>query len=95
MQKFVSGTGAFALIVASLDLDADARIAALLFAASDHVEECGERLKVGFGDTVAGVVAGSAETAAAMVVAAVGCAPAMPTGKELDSFIAGHPGPSA
>jgi GTP pyrophosphokinase len=47
-----------ALIVASLDLDADARIAALLFAASDHVEDCGERLKVGFGDTVAGLVAG-------------------------------------
>jgi GTP pyrophosphokinase len=47
-----------ALIVASLDLDADARIAALLFAASDHVPDCGERLKVGFGDTVAGLVAG-------------------------------------
>ncbi len=47
-----------ALIVASLDLDADARIAALLFAASDHVPECGERLKVGFGDTVAGLVDG-------------------------------------
>ena len=47
-----------ALIVASLDLDADARIAAVLFAASDHVEDCGERLKVGFGDTVAGLVAG-------------------------------------
>ncbi|MDP2826709.1 MAG: bifunctional (p)ppGpp synthetase/guanosine-3',5'-bis(diphosphate) 3'-pyrophosphohydrolase [Sulfuritalea sp.] len=47
-----------ALIVASLDLDADARIAALLFAATDHVEDCGERLKAGFGDTVAGLVAG-------------------------------------
>ena len=47
-----------ALIVASLDLDADARIAALLFAASDHVPDCDERLKVGFGDTVAGLVAG-------------------------------------
>ncbi|MBK9019782.1 MAG: bifunctional (p)ppGpp synthetase/guanosine-3',5'-bis(diphosphate) 3'-pyrophosphohydrolase [Sulfuritalea sp.] len=47
-----------ALIVASLDLDADARIAALLFAASDHLPECGERLKVGFGDTVAGLVDG-------------------------------------
>jgi GTP pyrophosphokinase len=47
-----------ALIVASLDLDADARIAALLFAASDHVPDCAERLKVGFGDTVAGLVAG-------------------------------------
>ncbi|MCM2309126.1 MAG: bifunctional (p)ppGpp synthetase/guanosine-3',5'-bis(diphosphate) 3'-pyrophosphohydrolase [Sulfuritalea sp.] len=47
-----------ALIVASLDLDADARIAALLFAASDHVPDSDERLKVGFGDTVAGLVAG-------------------------------------
>jgi GTP pyrophosphokinase len=47
-----------ALIVASLDLDVDARIAALLFAASDHVEDSNERLKVGFGDTVAGLVAG-------------------------------------
>ena len=47
-----------ALIVASLDLDADARIAALLFAATRHVEDCGERLKVGYGDTVAGLVAG-------------------------------------
>jgi GTP pyrophosphokinase len=47
-----------ALIVASLDLDVDARIAALLFAATDHVKDCGERLKVGFGDTVAGLVAG-------------------------------------
>jgi GTP pyrophosphokinase len=47
-----------ALIVASLDLDVDARIAALLFAASDHVKDCDERLKVGFGATVAGLVAG-------------------------------------
>jgi GTP pyrophosphokinase len=47
-----------ALIVASLDLDADARVAALLFAASDHVPDCGERLKTGFGDTVAGLVDG-------------------------------------
>ena len=47
-----------AVIVASLDLDADARIAALLFAASDHVKDCNERLKVGFGDTAAGLVAG-------------------------------------
>jgi GTP pyrophosphokinase len=47
-----------ALIVASLDLDAEARIAALLFAASDHVRDCNERLKAGFGDTVAGLVAG-------------------------------------
>ncbi|MCX7180921.1 MAG: HD domain-containing protein, partial [Proteobacteria bacterium] len=47
-----------ALIVASLDLDADARIAALLFAATDHVPDCSERLKVGYGDTVAALVAG-------------------------------------
>ncbi|OHC71250.1 MAG: GTP pyrophosphokinase [Rhodocyclales bacterium RIFCSPLOWO2_02_FULL_63_24] len=47
-----------ALIVASLDLDTDARIAALLFATSDHVKDCNEHLKVGFGDTVAGLVAG-------------------------------------
>jgi GTP pyrophosphokinase len=47
-----------ALIVASLDLDAEARVAALLFAASDHVKDCNERLKAGFGDTVAGLVAG-------------------------------------
>ena len=47
-----------ALIVASLDLDVDARIAALLFAANEHVKDCNEHLKVGFGDTVAGLVAG-------------------------------------
>jgi len=47
-----------ALIVASLDLDVDARIAALLFAASDHVKDCNEHLKLGFGDTAAGLVAG-------------------------------------
>ncbi len=47
-----------ALIVASLDLDGDARSAALLFAASDHVKDCNERLKVSFGDTVAALVAG-------------------------------------
>ncbi|MFN3970422.1 MAG: 5-dehydro-2-deoxygluconokinase [Gemmobacter sp.] len=38
------------------------------------------------------VLRGSA--AAAMVVARVGCAPAMPTRAELDTFIAGHPGPA-
>lgn len=47
-----------ALIVASLDLDVDARIAALLFAATDHVKDGNERLKAGYGDTVAGLVAG-------------------------------------
>ncbi len=38
------------------------------------------------------VLRGSA--AAAMVVARVGCAPAMPTTAELDAFLAGHPGPT-
>ncbi len=38
------------------------------------------------------VLRGSA--AAAMVVARVGCAPAMPTSAELDTFLADHPGPS-
>lgn len=38
------------------------------------------------------VLRGSA--AAAMVVARVGCAPAMPTSAELDAFLATHPGPS-
>lgn len=33
--------------------------------------------------------------AAAMVVARVACAPAMPTTAELDAFIAAHPGPTA
>ncbi|MCF8199330.1 MAG: bifunctional (p)ppGpp synthetase/guanosine-3',5'-bis(diphosphate) 3'-pyrophosphohydrolase [Sulfuritalea sp.] len=47
-----------ALIVASLDLDADARIAALLFATTDLVPDCNERLKVGFGNTAAALVAG-------------------------------------
>jgi 5-dehydro-2-deoxygluconokinase len=41
----------------------------------------------------AAVLRGSA--AAAMVVARVGCAPAMPTGAELDAFLANHPGPTA
>jgi 5-dehydro-2-deoxygluconokinase len=39
------------------------------------------------------VLRGSA--AAAMVVARVGCAPAMPDLSELDAFLASHPGPSA
>jgi 5-dehydro-2-deoxygluconokinase len=41
----------------------------------------------------AAVLQGSA--AAAMVVARVGCAPAMPTRAELDDFLARHAGPSA
>ncbi len=44
-------------------------------------------------DVKTAVLRGSA--AAAMVVARVGCAPAMPTTEELDAFIARHPGPSA
>lgn len=39
------------------------------------------------------VLRGSA--AAAMVVARVGCAPAMPTQAELDTFLAEHPGPTS
>ncbi|GAB4387596.1 5-dehydro-2-deoxygluconokinase [Albidovulum sp.] len=39
------------------------------------------------------VLRGSA--CAAIVVSRVGCAPAMPGRAELDSFLAGHPGPSA
>jgi 5-dehydro-2-deoxygluconokinase len=39
------------------------------------------------------VLRGSA--AAAMVVARVGCAPAMPSWTELDAFLAGRPGPTA
>jgi 5-dehydro-2-deoxygluconokinase len=39
------------------------------------------------------VLRGSA--AAAMVVARVGCAPAMPTRSELDAFLSTHPGPTA
>lgn len=41
----------------------------------------------------AAVLRGSA--AAAMVVARIGCAPAMPTRVELDAFLATHPGPTA
>ena len=47
-----------ALIATALDLDAEVRCAALLFAAGDHVDDAAERLKVGFGDTVAGLVDG-------------------------------------
>jgi len=47
-----------ALIATALDLDADVRCAALLFAAGDHLADSAERLKVGFGDTVAGLVDG-------------------------------------
>jgi 5-dehydro-2-deoxygluconokinase len=42
-------------------------------------------------DVQAAVLRGSA--AAAMVVARVACAPAMPTTAELDAFLAQHPAP--
>ncbi|MEL6586211.1 MAG: 5-dehydro-2-deoxygluconokinase [Pseudomonadota bacterium] len=42
-------------------------------------------------DVTSAVLRGSAS--AAMVVARVGCAPAMPTTAELDAFLADHPGP--
>ena len=41
----------------------------------------------------AAMLRGSA--AAAIVVARVGCAPAMPTAAELEAFLAAHPGPTA
>ena len=47
-----------ALIVSSLDLDPDVRIAALLFAAHEHLPDCAETLKVGYGDTAAALVSG-------------------------------------
>ncbi|MGB3407188.1 MAG: 5-dehydro-2-deoxygluconokinase [Jannaschia sp.] len=43
-------------------------------------------------DVGAAVLRGSAS--AAMVVARVGCAPAMPTSQELEAFLADHPGPT-
>ena len=54
---FPHGLG-MALIVVSLDLDADARIAALLFAASEHIPDSHERLTAEHGATVAALVAG-------------------------------------
>lgn len=46
-----------ALIVAGLDLDGDARIAALLFAATDHLKDCAAKLKARFGAEAAELVA--------------------------------------
>lgn len=46
-----------ASIAAGLQLDGEVRSAALLFAVTDHVPDAPARLKVGFGDTVAGLVA--------------------------------------
>jgi 5-dehydro-2-deoxygluconokinase len=55
------------------------------------------------GGLIAGLAAGlplreavlQGSAAAAMVVARVGCAPAMPTRTELDAFLRDHAGPSA
>ncbi|MDR0633784.1 MAG: bifunctional (p)ppGpp synthetase/guanosine-3',5'-bis(diphosphate) 3'-pyrophosphohydrolase [Azoarcus sp.] len=47
-----------ALIVASLRLDADARVAALLFAVEEYLERARDRLETGFGGHVARLVAG-------------------------------------
>ncbi|AJP48198.1 GTP pyrophosphokinase [Rugosibacter aromaticivorans] len=47
-----------ALVVASLGLDADVRVAAMLFAAIAHGKDAIEHLKVGFGETVAELVQG-------------------------------------
>lgn len=46
-----------ASIAAALELDGEVRSAALLFAAMDHLPEAQARLKVGFGETVANLVA--------------------------------------
>ena len=62
--KLSSGELAFqhalgaALVVASLELDADVRVAAILFAVMDYRPDAPELLKVGFGDTVAKLVQG-------------------------------------
>ncbi|TBR08137.1 MAG: bifunctional (p)ppGpp synthetase/guanosine-3',5'-bis(diphosphate) 3'-pyrophosphohydrolase [Rugosibacter sp.] len=45
-----------ALVVASLGLDADVRVAAMLFAAMDYRQDAPELLKVGFGETAAKLV---------------------------------------
>ena len=47
-----------ALVVASLELDADVRVAAMLFAVMDYRQDAPEFLKVGFGDTAAKLVQG-------------------------------------
>ncbi|MBA3903515.1 MAG: GTP pyrophosphokinase, partial [Rhodocyclaceae bacterium] len=47
-----------ALIAASLKLDAETRLAALLFAVSDYLPDAGERLAAGFGEPVARLVDG-------------------------------------
>lgn len=45
-----------ALVVSSLGLDADVRVAAMLFAVMDYRQDAPELLKVGFGDTAAKLV---------------------------------------
>lgn len=47
-----------ALIAASLDLDADVRVAALLFAAPEHVKQSADQINAGFGAAVAALVSG-------------------------------------
>lgn len=47
-----------ALVAASLGLDADVRVAALLFAVMDYRQDAPELLKVGFGDTAEKLVQG-------------------------------------
>ncbi len=47
-----------ALIVAALKLDEETRLAALLFGASDRLDDCFEKLESGFGETVARLVDG-------------------------------------
>ena len=47
-----------ALVVASLRLDVEARLAALLFAVSEHMEDAGERIEQEFGGHVANLVQG-------------------------------------
>lgn len=54
---FDHGIGA-ALILASLNLDLDSRIAALLFAAPDHLEHAHEKLAARWGEAVAELVDG-------------------------------------
>lgn len=54
---FEHGLGA-TLILASLNLDLDSRLAALLFAAPDHLEHAREKLAAGWGESVAALVDG-------------------------------------
>ena len=55
--KFQHAMG-MALVATALDLDAEVRCAALLFALGDHRKDADERLQAAFGDTVAALVDG-------------------------------------